>query len=254
MPLKSTSKRMLIAVLAVATVTVTFISWTRKPAPRFDRVKQSFIDSPPADKKIVDLDEALAELDKIDMERAIEKAMKEVAEAMKQLDADKLRLEIDKAMREVDMEKIKKEISESMSKVKWDEISKELQEAMKNVNDEKINMEIANAMKEVDMEKAKEEMKKIKPQIEKEMEKAKIEMEKAKVEVKAYKDFMDGLEADGLIDKKEDYTIRHENKELIINGKKASDKTYNKYRHFLEKHPVFNLSKNEQGNFNFNTD
>jgi hypothetical protein len=206
MPLKSTSKRMLIAVLAVATVTVTFISWNRKPAPRFDRVKQSFIDSPPADKKIVDLDEALAELDKIDMERAIEKAMKEVAEAMKQLDADKLRLEIDKAMREVDMEK------------------------------------------------AKEEMKKIKPQIEKEMEKAKIEMEKAKVEVKAYKDFMDGLEADGLIDKKEDYTIRHENKELIINGKKASDKTYNKYRHFLEKHPVFNLSKNEQGNFNFNTD
>ena len=78
-------------------------------------------------------------------------------------------------------------------------------------------------MKQVDdeMEKVKEEMEKIGPQIEKEMEKAKVEIEKAKVEIKEYKEFVDGLENDGLINKKEGYTIKHKNGELIINGKTA---------------------------------
>lgn len=45
-------------------------------------------------------------------------------------------------------------------------------------------------------------MKELGPKMQKEMEKAKVEMEKAKAEIKEYKGFVDGLENDGLINKK----------------------------------------------------
>ena len=88
-------------------------------------------------------------------------------------------------------------------------------------------------VKKIDMSKIDAEMKKLEiemkdlgPKIEKEMEKAKVEIEKAKVEMKEYKSFVDGLEKDGLINKKEGYTIQHKNGELIINGKKQPADVY----------------------------
>lgn len=77
------------------------------------------------------------------------------------------------------------------------------------------------------------------------MEKAKVEIEKAKVEIKEYKGFVNGLENDGLINKKEGYSLKHKDGELFINGKKASEQTYNKYRPFLEKHKKFNMKKDD---------
>ncbi len=47
------------------------------------------------------------------------------------------------------------------------------------------------------------------------MEKAKEKIEKAKAEMNEYKEFVDGLEKDGLINNKEDYTIKHKDGELI---------------------------------------
>ncbi len=88
-------------------------------------------------------------------------------------------------------------------------------------------------------------MEKVGPKLEKEMQKAKIEIEKAKEEMKEYKGFVDGLEKDGLIKKSEGYTIKHKDGELIINGKKASNETYLKYRSFLEKHEKFNIEKTD---------
>jgi hypothetical protein len=96
-------------------------------------------------------------------------------------------------------------------------------------------------------------MKKLGPQIEKEMEKAKVEIEKAKIEIKEYKSFVDGLEKDGLINKKEGYTIKHKNGELTINGKKQSPEVYSKYRNFLEKHKSFNITKSDD-DFNIDND
>ena len=102
------------------------------------------------------------------------------------------------------------------------------------------------------MKKAKDQMEKIKPQIEEEMKKAKGEIEKAKMEMQEYKEFVDGLDKDGLINKKENYSLEHKNGELIINGKKASAETYTKYRSFLEKHKNFNIKKTDD-DFNINT-
>ena len=115
-------------------------------------------------------------------------------------------------------------------------------------------------IKEIDFEKIKvemkdleKEMKKIKPEIEKELAKAKTEVEKAKIELKEYKSFVDGLEKDGLINKKEGYTIKHKSGELIINGKTQPAGVYNKYRGFLEKHKTLTIEKTDD-DFNIDND
>jgi hypothetical protein len=104
-----------------------------------------------------------------------------------------------------------------------------------------------------EMKKVKEEMEKLGPQLKKEMENAKVEIEKAKVEMKEYKAFVDGLENDGLINKKQDYTILHKDGELTVNGKKVSTELYSKYRSFLEKHKNFSIKK-EKDDFNIDLD
>ena len=71
--------------------------------------------------------------------------------------------------------------------------------------------------------------------------------------MKEYKEFVDGLEKDGLINKKEEYTIKHDNGELLINGKKASDATYKKYKSFLEKRKKFTIEKSAD-DFNIDID
>jgi hypothetical protein len=68
-----------------------------------------------------------------------------------------------------------------------------------------------------------------------------------------YKDFVDGLEKDGLLNKKEDYTIKHKNGELTVNGKKVSAEIYNKYRSFLDKHKELTIEKSKD-NFNIDND
>ena len=78
-------------------------------------------------------------------------------------------------------------------------------------------------------------------------------LEKAKVEMKEYKSFVDGLANDGLINKKEGYSIKHKDGKLTINDKEANAKTYNKYRSFLERHKKFNIEK-DLDDFELDTD
>jgi hypothetical protein len=96
-------------------------------------------------------------------------------------------------------------------------------------------------------------MKNLKPKIEEELKKARVEIEKAKQELKEYKAFEEGLEKDGLINKKENYTIEHKDGQLSINGKTQPQSVYNKYRSFLEKHKKFTLKKDDD-NFELNND
>ena len=91
------------------------------------------------------------------------------------------------------------------------------------------------------MKKVEEQMKNLGPQL----EKAKEGIEKARAEIREYRDFVNGLESDGLINKKQTYTLKHKNGELEVNGKKVSSEIYNKYRGFLEKHPKFSIEKDE---------
>jgi chromosome segregation ATPase len=245
------------------------------------------------EKKIRDLDDVIDELNAVDLQKEMEKVQIEVQKAMKEIDGQKTRMEMEKAMKEVDFEKMQKELKESMGKLDIDmgKMQQEIRESMKELDGEKMKAEMEKAMKEVDMSKlqkeiresmaavdweemkkemneikkfdmskmdeemakVKQEMEKIGPQIEKEMQHAKIEIEKAKEEMKEYKSFVDGLDKDGLIKKNEEYTIKHKDGELIINGKKVSNETYLKYRSFLEKHPKLEIKKSAD-DFNIDVD
>ena len=106
---------------------------------------------------------------------------------------------------------------------------------------------------EQELKKLDIELKKIKPGIEINLDKVRVEIDKAKTTLKEYKRFLDGLEKDGLINKNDDYTIKHKNGELIINGKTQSADVYNKYRDFLEKHKSLRIEKSAD-NFSVDND
>lgn len=217
------------------------------------------------EKKIRDLDDVVDELENVDWKIDMEKMHRELKEAMKGLDAQKLQLDMQKAMRDVDFQKMQKEIEQSMSKIDFSNIEKDIAKAMKEFDGVKFQKELQESMQKIEWDKMKTEFDKIKdidmkgfqlemdkmkieldkigPGLEKSLEEARLGVEKAKIEIKEYKVFVDGLEKDGLINKKEEYTIKHENGELFINGKKASEATYNKYKNFLEKRKKFTIEK-----------
>jgi hypothetical protein len=144
-------------------------------------------------------------------------------------------------MKDIDADKIERDVKESMASIDWEKMKKDMEEV------KKIDMTKLDA----DMKKLEVEMKGLGPKIEKEMENAKASIEKAKMEMKEYKGFVDGLEKDGLINKKQGYTIQHKNGALIINGKKQPADVYNKYGSFLKKHDKFTIKKSDD---DFNID
>ncbi len=240
-----------IIILLALVVSIGLISWDYQqkngitPPDQQDTI-------PKKEKKVKDLDDVLAELDRAEFQIDLEKIQAEIAKAMKEFDGAKIRMEVDKAMKEVDFAKIQTEIAKAMKEVDFAKIQQEVQAELAKVDWEVVKKEIEK-VKEVDMKKLEvemkklgEEMKELGPKIEVEMKKAKIEMEKAKAEIKEYKTFVDGLDSDGLIIKKEGYTLQHKDGELLINGKKASEGTYNKYRSFLEKHPKFTINVKDE--------
>ena len=276
-----TSLRNLRIPLAVAAVAITSVfvlsSWDFKNgyATWNDKGYEDADTVPKKEKKIRDLDDVIDELNAVEFKMDMEKMQKELKESMKKFDAQKFQLDIENAMREVDFEKIQKEINQSIAKIDFSNIEKEMAKAMKEFDAVKLQKELNESISKIeldkmkvefdkvkdidmknlqlDMEKMQAELSKIGPEIEKSIGKAKIEIDKAKVEMKEYKEFVDGLEKDGLINKKEEYTIKHDNGELFINGKKASDATYNKYKSFLEKRKKFTIEKSDD-DFNIDID
>jgi len=195
------------------------------------------------EKKIRDLDDVLDELNSVDLKPEMEKMRSEIADAVKKIDSDKIRMEVEKAVREIDIEKIKQDVEASLAKIDWDKMKVDL-EKVKDLDMKKL---------ETDMKKMQKELSKIGPEIEKSMEKAKADIEKTKANMKEYNDFVNALENDGLLKRKEGYTIKHKDGELIINDKKVSADVYNKYRSFLVKHKKFSIDKSED-DFNINMD
>lgn len=246
-----TTGRLLIAFCIIG-ATLALVSWDHRQSPDGFQQQQNHDTIPQKkDKKIRDLDEAIAELEAVDLKIELDKAMAEVDKAMKEIDGEKIRLDVERAMKDVDFDKIKMEVDKAMKEVDFAKIEKEVKESLAKIDWDKMKAELDEVKKidlskmETELAKAKEDMKKIGPQIEKELQKAKVEIEKAKAEMKEYKSFVDGLEKDGLINKKEGYSIRHKDGKLTINDKEASDKTYEKYRSFLDKHKKFNIEKDD---------
>jgi chromosome segregation ATPase len=261
----------------ILTSTVALVSWKKQDhyngqqqEVRKDTIPQQ------RERKVRDLDEAIEALDRIDLKAQIDLAMASVAETMKQIDPEKLHLEVEralksvdmekvkadveKAMKEIDFEKIQAQVKESMDKVDWNEIKEHIadlkleMQQIKDIDYEEMNRELAKAQEEIrkikpeldkEIAKATEEIKKIRPELEKELAKAKVEIEKAKAEIREYKNFVDGLEKDGLLDTRDEYTIEHKSGKLIVNGKEASSAIYNKYKSFLDKHKKLNIKKSD---------
>jgi hypothetical protein len=266
----------LVMVLLAAGLTIGLVSWGHKQNPG-NKYQQPQTDTvPKKDKKTKNLDEVLDDEDHINLNIDMEKMQKELAEALKNIDVDKIKAEMQQAMKNLDMAKIQKEVQESLAKVDMEKIKNEVADAMKNLDIAKIQAEVKESLAKIDwdkikleiekvkdidmkklekeMEKVQEEMKDLKPKLEQELEKAKAELEKAKVILAEYKGFINSLENDGLINKKEGYTLKHKDGELFINGKKASANTYNKYSDFLNKHKKFSIDKNDSNDFNIDND
>ena len=273
--------RITLAVAAVAITSVfvlsswdfknTYAAWNDNGYDNSDTIPKKEI----REKKIRDLDDVLDELNNVDLKMDMEKMQKEFSESMKKFDAQKIQMDIQKAMRDIDFEKMQKEIEQSMAKIDFSNIEKEMARAMKEFDGAKIQKEVQESMQKIewdkmktefdkvkeidmkkmqlDMEKMQAELSKIGPEIEKSMEKAKVEIEKAKAEMKEYNEFVDGLEKDGLLNRKEGYTIKHKDGELFINDKKASDATYKKYKTFLDNHKKFTIEKSDD-DFNIDID
>jgi len=268
---------LLLALFAIL-FTAVLVSWGQKQTP--DNYGHQVNDTTPKKparpgdgkdpdrhKKVRDLDDVLDELNEAAIDVDMDKIKEEISEALKKIDAEKIKMEIEKAPKEVDIAKIQKEVQESLAKADFEKIKAEITEALKELDIAKIQKEIQESMSKVDWDKMKEEMQQLKevdmkkpdedmkklqeemkelgPKMEKELVKAREEIEKAKKQIKEFKGFVDDLEKDGLISKKEGYTLKHRDGELFINGKKAADKTYNKYRSFLEKHRKFNMEKTD---------
>ncbi len=225
--------------------------------------KQAATDTVPAkQKKIKDLDEALAEIDRgeIELQRAmreidrekieadVRKAMKnaeidmtkakaEMEKALKEIDLQKIELDVQKALKEVDWEKVKKEVNESLSKVDMEQIKAELQAA-------KMEME---KVKTTDFKKMQKELAAIGPEVEKAMKEAKADIEKARKEMTSYRNLVNALDADGHLKKNESYTVAYKKGQLTINGKTLPADKAAKYDEYLAGKKNFTLKKDDNG-------
>jgi hypothetical protein len=281
-----TSRKLWLPVLAVGAI-VAFASWDSNQAGYSAPQQTNPTDTLPKKKKnnerkARDLDEVIAELDAVDIKKEMEQAQveitkamkefdgakleKELTESLKEIDAEKIQAEIAKAMQSVDLVKMKEQLTKSLNEIDLEKMKKQLQESIAQIDMEKLKHDMADVQKidmskmKVEMEKVKEQMANIRPELEKNLSNMKIDMHhaeeeiaKARAEMREYKTFVDGLDADGLISKKTTYSLKHSNGELLINGKKASAETYQKYKSFLEKHTKFNIEKSND-DFDIHTD
>lgn len=212
---------------------------------------------PEKHKKIRDLDEALLELDRGEAE---------LSKAMKEIDGEKIEREVRASLKsmDIDMAKMKEDLAKAMKEIDMQKMNADLQKALKEIDGEKIKMQVEEAVAKVDMEKVKAELEKVKeidfskmrkelenirPEIEKSMKEARKDIEKARVEITSYKNLVNALDKDGLLNKNEDYKIEYKGNELTVNGKKLSADAVKKYSEFLTGKKEFTLQK-EDDDFN----
>jgi hypothetical protein len=238
---KSFFRMQLPAIIIVCALLITLCAWKEN---KFAQAQQITSDTLPKknEKQIRDFDDALKELERAQIE--LERNLKDIPPI--DFDGEKVRAEVEKAMKDFDGEKLQLQAEQAMKHVDMQKVKEQMEAAMKQIDMEKIKVQMEE-IKKIQVPKIEAEMKKIKPEIDKALEKAKVQIEKAKQDIKDYKAFEETLEKDGLINKKENYSIEHKNGQLIINGKVQPQAVYNKYRSFLEKHKKFKWKKDEDG-------
>ncbi|MDB5205825.1 MAG: hypothetical protein JWR72_900 [Flavisolibacter sp.] len=246
---------------------------------------------PKKEKKVRDLDEALLELDRGELE--LSKAMKEldgeklerdiraslkgldidmakmkedVVKALKEIDMQKINADVQKALKDIDFKKLNIEMQQELAKVDMAKANADVQKVFKEIDGEKMKLQVQEALAQVDMKKIqleldkvekidlskmKKELENIRPEIEKSMKEAKKEIEKARAEITSYKNLVNALDKDGWLNKKGNYKIEYKNNELTVNGKKLSADAVKKYSEFLADKEDFTVQK-EEDDFNIN--
>lgn len=263
-----TTKRFLLPLLAIGIV-IGLASWGTNNGYHFyqqDRPGDTPVPKKvKTEKSIRDLDQALDELDRVDIDREMERAQREISRALSSMDMAKIQEDVHQALKNIDMAGIQQQINAALKEVDSKKIQEQVQQALKDVdmkeiqanlhaaiasiNTEKIQEELQRAQNidlkqlQASMDEVKNQLKNMKPELEKQLQQAKGQIEKAKAEVKEYKDFVDGLAADGLVDKKSDYSIEQKDGDLYINGKKADASVRARYSHFLDQHKDLRIKK-----------
>ncbi|MGC4036835.1 MAG: hypothetical protein QM764_12830 [Chitinophagaceae bacterium] len=250
----------LLWIIAATGICAGLVAFNQKEQkPQQQKLKPAQTDTIPKKKelKIRNLDEALEDendvnvnidLQKLNVELSkigpeVQKALANVNVEIKNIDVAAINKEINTALAQVDGEKINKQIKVALDAVNWNEIKQEIAK-VKEINLDELH---------VSLDKMNVELQKIKPELEKNLAPLHIQVEKLKVELKEYKQFVNGLNEDGLINKEGEYHIQQKDGELIINGKVQPKNVYDKYRSFLEKHKNLNIEKSDD-NFNINED
>src|SRR6187401_908595 len=141
---KSFFKIRLPLILVAGALTLTMIAWNED---RFAQTKISTADTvPKKEKKARNLDEALKELDKAQIE--LERSIKEMP--VPSFDNEKMHVEIEKALKELDSKKIQVQIDEAMKNFDPEKMKAQIQEAMKEIDAQKIKVQADAALAKVD--------------------------------------------------------------------------------------------------------
>ena len=212
---------------------------------------------------------------------------KNVQVAIGDVDWDKIGKDVHVAIAGVDWDKMGNEVAVAVNGVDWNEMSKEMRKAGKELecvdwND--IQVKIDKAMNDPDLKR------KIDIELEnarnahgtarvrvidarKEMEQARAEMEEARQDMERdrkkmhrnsrsksysysynsgdYDEMLDRMESDGLLDRDKSFSVKKEDGELFINGKKQSASVLEKYDQYLGDADQVNI-KGSKGNLNVN--
>lgn len=192
------------------------------------------------------------ELKKID----VDAIQKQIELSLKEIDIDKIRRDVELSLKDLDVEKMMADVRSSLKDVNWDKTNAEMKfamedakqslekakEAIKKINTDEIKKEMDNA--KLEMEKSRDEINKI--DINKIMAESKQHIEKAKEELNLVKAMFNEMEKDGLISKKDGFTIEYKNKDLYINGLKQKEQVTDKYRkYFKEDHFTMTIDKED---------
>jgi DNA repair exonuclease SbcCD ATPase subunit len=229
------------------------------------------------DKAIDEVNRAKENLEKQLQNKDWEKMHRDLQESFEKINAEKMQEQIAKAMKQIDMQKIQLQAQAALKQIDWQKMQAEIEKAqaeMKKTDLVKMQKEMQHAMEEtkkamaemkaVDMEKIQRELEQakenlqlnesmIKEEIErarndikqnlgkdfrKELEKAREDVNRAAEELQNYKDMLTEMDAAGLLNAHEPYSIEYKKGELIINGKKQPDTITNKYKHYFKKENV----------------
>jgi chromosome segregation ATPase len=203
------------------------------------------------------LDEALrtvnTQVDRIDWEelqKQINNSMEKVNREIKdqQIDMEQLKKKINETVNSIDLDKIKEETARAMQHVKADvdlntmneEIQRALSNVEKQINGDELRKRIDEATS-VNMDQMKkavneagEAIRSNKYRMKDEIQKAKERIKSTKAELKNYKQMLEEMQGDGLVDTKKDYSVEYNDGELFINDQRQPANVLEKYKGFFK--------------------